>query len=134
MIESTTPRLEIPGEMRAVAERSVEQAKLAFNNYMRATEKAVSGLGERVEASQLGALDISKKALSFAERNVLSAFEFAHIIIRAHDIQELVRMQDLFIQSQMQVLSDQVKGLGETINKAAMESLKTSKKGDHRPD
>ena len=68
MIESTTPRLEIPGEMRAVAERSVEQAKLAFNNYMRATEKAVSGLGERVEASQLGALDISKKALSFAER------------------------------------------------------------------
>jgi len=47
MIESTTPRLEIPGEMRAVAERSVEQAKLAFNNYMRATEKAVSGLGER---------------------------------------------------------------------------------------
>jgi phasin len=133
MIESTTPRLEIPGEMRAVAERSVEQAKLAFNNYMRATEKAVSTFGERVDASQLGALDISKKALSFAERNVLSAFEFAQIIIRAHDVQELVRTQNLFIQSQMQVLSDQVKGLGETINKAAMGSLKTSKKGDHRP-
>jgi hypothetical protein len=56
------------------------------------------------------------------------------MISRAHDIQELVRMQNLFVQSQMQVLSDQVKGLGETINKAAMDSLKTSRKGDHRPN
>jgi hypothetical protein len=39
-------------------------------------------------------------------------------------------MQNMFIQSQMQVLSDQVKGLGETINKAAMDSLKTPTKGD----
>jgi len=133
MIANTTQPFEIPGEMRAVAERSVEQAKLAFDTYMRATEKAVSALGERVEGSQLGALDISKKALGFAERNVLSAFEFAHIIIRAHDIQELVRMQNLFVQTQMQVLSDQVKGVGETINKAAMESGGPAR-GDPHPD
>ena len=60
---STTPRF-IPNEVRDVAERSVEQAKLAFNSYMRATEKAVSAGG--VEAGQVGALDISKKAMSFA--------------------------------------------------------------------
>jgi hypothetical protein len=41
---STTPRF-IPNEVRDVAERSVEQAKLAFNSYMRATEKAVSAGG-----------------------------------------------------------------------------------------
>jgi hypothetical protein len=34
-----SPKFEFPNEMRAVAERSVEQAKLAFNNYMRATEE-----------------------------------------------------------------------------------------------
>jgi hypothetical protein len=47
MIANTTQPFEIPGEMRAVAERSVkhfEQAKLAFDTYMRATEKAVSAL------------------------------------------------------------------------------------------
>jgi hypothetical protein len=117
MIASTTPRFEIDNEMRAVAERSIEQVKQAVNNYMRATEKAVSALGERVETSQLGALDISKKAMSFAERNVLSAFEFSQVIIRANDIEELGRRQNLFVQSQLQVLSEQVKNLGETVNK-----------------
>jgi hypothetical protein len=48
-------KFEIPNEMRAVAERSVEQAKLAFNNHMRASEETVSASGARVEASQVGA-------------------------------------------------------------------------------
>jgi phasin len=118
MIASPTPQVEIPNEMRAVAERSVEQARLAFNNYMRAAEEAVSTFEERVEASQVGALDISKKAMSFAEHNVLSAFEFAEKIFQANDVQELVRMQTLFVQSQLQVLSEQVKDLGETAQAA----------------
>jgi phasin len=115
--------------MRAVAERSVEQAKLAFNNYMQAAQEAVSTFEERVKASQVGAQGISKKAMSFAERNVLSAFEFAQKIVQAKDIQELVRMQTEFVQSQMQVLSEQVKDLGETATKTAMESVKTPGKG-----
>jgi phasin len=129
MMKGTTPPFEIPNEMRAVAERSVEQAKLAFNNYMQAAQEAVSTFEERVKASQVGAQGISKKAMSFAERNVLSAFEFAQKIVQAKDIQELVRMQTEFVQSQMQVLSEQVKDLGETATKTAMESVKTPGKG-----
>jgi phasin len=129
MIKGTTPSFEIPNEMRAVAERSVEQAKLAFNNYMQAAQEAVSTFEERVKASQVGAQGISKKAMTFAERNVLSAFEFAQKIVQAKDIQELVRMQTEFVQSQMQVLSEQVKDLGETATKTAMESVKTPSKG-----
>jgi phasin len=128
MIKGTTPSFEIPNEMRAVAERSVEQAKLAFNNYMQAALEAVSTFEERVKASQSGAQGISKKAMTFAERNVLSAFEFAQKIVQAKDIQELVRMQTEFVQSQMQVLSEQVKDLGETATKTAMESVKTPSK------
>ena len=115
---------EIPNEMRAVAERSIEQAKLAFNNYMQAAREAVSTFEQWVKASQVGAQGISKKATSFAERNVLSAFEFAEKIVQAKDIQELIRMQAEFVQSQIQVLSEQVKDLGETATKAAMESVK----------
>ena len=77
MMASATPGFEIADEMRVVAERSLEQAKQAFDNYMRATEKAVSLLETRVEASRRGGLDISKKAMGFAENNVQSAFEFA---------------------------------------------------------
>jgi phasin len=130
MVESSTPQFEIPEEMRAVAERSVEQAKAAFNTYMQAAQEAVSSFGGRVEKSQAGALDISKKAMSFAERNVLSAFEFAERIVKVKDVQELLRMQTEFVESQMQVLTAQAKDLGETVSKATMGGVKASKKGD----
>ena len=128
MSASPTLQFEIPNEMRAVAERSVEQAKAAFQQLLQAAQEAVSTLEERVTASQLGALDISKKAMSFAERNVLSAFEFAQKVVQTKDTQELVRMQTEFVQSQMQALSEQVKDLGE-VSKAAMDSKKSSKTG-----
>ena len=129
MIKGTTPPFEIPNEMRAVAERSVEQAKLAFNSYIQAAQEAVSTFEERVKASQVGPQGISKKAMSFAERNVLSAFEFAQKIVQAKDIQELVRMQTEFVQSQIQVLSEQVKDFG----KAATETLRASGEREVRP-
>ena len=128
MSASPTRRFEIPNEMRAVAERTVDQAKAAFQQLMQAAQDAVSNL-ERGKKGQVGALDISKKTISFAERNVLSAFELAQNIFQTKDIQELVRMQTEFVQSQIQVLSEQVKDLGETATKTAMESVKTPGKG-----
>ena len=124
MTKGTTPPLEIPKEMRAVTEQSVEQAKLAFNSYFQVAQEAVSTFEHWVKASQVGAQDITKKAMSFAERNMLSAFEFAQKIVQAKDIQELIRMQIEFVQSQIQVLSEQVKDLGQTATKTATDSLK----------
>jgi phasin len=126
MIANPTPQFDIPNEMRAAAEQSVDRAKVAFQQLMQAAEEAVSVL-EQGEKSQVGALDISKKALTFAERNVLSAFELAQKIIHTKDIQELVRMQTDFLQSQMQALGEQVKDLSGTVSKAATDSKKTLK-------
>ena len=70
MTKGTTRPLEIPKEMRAVTEQSVEQAKLAFNSYFQAAQEAVSSFDRWVKASQVGAQDITKKAMSFAERNI----------------------------------------------------------------
>ena len=67
--------------------------------------------------------------MTFAERNVLSAFELAQKIVQTKDIQELVRMQTQFLQLQMQALGEQVKDLGETVSKTAMDSAKTPTKG-----
>jgi len=80
MSASPTPQLDISNEMRALAERSVEQAKVAFQQLMQAAEKSISTSEERGTTSQVGALDISKKPMTFAERNVLSAFELARPI------------------------------------------------------
>ena len=88
MTTSTTQQFEIPSEMRVVAARSVERAKLDFKSYIRATEEAASTLEARVEASQLVAEQISKMAMNFALRDALSAFEFAQKIIQAKNAAE----------------------------------------------
>jgi phasin len=126
MSASPTPQLGIPNELRAVAELRIEQAKGAFADFMRAAQGAVSALEDRFTASQASANQIGDKAMSFAERNVSSAFELAQTIVQTKDIQELVRMQTEFAQSQMNVLSEQVKDLGETVSKASTDSMKSS--------
>lgn len=65
--------------------------------------------------------------MAFAERNVLSAFELAEKIVDTRDIQDLVRMQTEFLQSQMHSLGEQVKDLSETVGRAAMDSKKIAK-------
>jgi phasin len=119
MINGPMPPLEIPNEMRAVAQQSVEQAKRAFNSYMPAAQEAVFAFDIWIKASQIAAQDFRKKAMSFAQRNVLSAFEFSQKIAQAKDVEELIQMQTEFIRSQIQVLNDQVKDLGESATKTA---------------
>ena len=109
MTKGITRPFEIPKEMRAVP----EQARLAFNNYLQAAQEAVSSFDQWIKASQVGAQSLCNKAMNFAQRNVLSTFEFAQKIVQAKDIEELIQTQTEFVQSQIQVLSKQVKGLGE---------------------
>jgi hypothetical protein len=127
---STTQQFEIPSEMRVVAARSVERAKLDFKGYIRATEEATSTFEARVEASQLAAGQISKMAMNFALRDALVAFEFAQKIIQARNVSEFTKIFAEFVNPQMQVLSEQWRDLGETFSKAAIDSTNISKMGD----
>ncbi len=124
MTKTTTPPFEIPAEMRAMAERSVEQARIAFNNYINAAQEAVGTFEGRVKATQAGAKDMSMKAMTYAERNVATAFDFAEKLVHARDIQDLVRLQSEFVQTQMKALGEQAKDLGESATKAAMDTIK----------
>ena len=130
MPRSPTQQLEIPCEMRVVAERSVEQAKLAFDNYIQVIEDTASTFEERVEASQVGPKDISRMAMNFALRDTISAFEFAQKIIQARNIVEFMRLLAEFINLQIQVLNEQLKDMGKTFSKTTMDSIKISKMGD----
>ena len=110
--------------MLTMAERSDEQPKLTFTDYNQAAQDAVSTFDQWIEASQVGAQGISKKAMKFAQRNVLSAFDFAQKIVQVKDIDELKQAQTEFVQWQIQVLSEQVKDLGEAVANATKTATK----------
>ena len=71
-------RFEIPPEMRAFAEKSVEQARQAFE------------LGEQ--------------------------------LVKANDIQEVMKLQADYIKRQLQVFSEQARELGESAGSAARDT------------
>jgi phasin len=113
-------RFEIPPDMRAMAEKSVEQARDAFNTFMSAAQDAFATFEGQAKAAQAGARDLGHKALGYAERNVANTFAFANRLVQVKDAQEFVRLQTEFVQAQMKELSEQAKDLGEHAAKMAM--------------
>jgi phasin len=120
------PHFDIPADMRVMAEKSVEQARIAFNTFMTAAHEAITTFENQAEAAQAGAKDLSDKAVSYAERNVANTLAFADRLLRAKDAHELIRLQTDFIEQQMKELTTQAKELGESATKMAMKSVPKS--------
>ena len=87
------PKLEVPGELRELAEKTIDQAEKAFSMFFDAAGKSM------VSVPGAGA-EISKQALSFTEQNLKSAFEHARRLVHATDLQEAMRIQSEFLKSQ----------------------------------
>ena len=110
---------EIPSEMRDMAERSVEQARKAFEGFVGAAQKAAGTLHGATSNFQSGAIDVSSKTMSFAEANVRAAFDHAQKLVKAKDMQEVMALQSEYVKSQIAALQDQAKEIGSIVQQAA---------------
>jgi phasin len=119
---AATDRFDVPPEMRAFAEKSVEQAKQAFDGFISAAHRAFDELEGQAESARKGARDVTEKAMTFAEQNIASSFEFAQQVLRARDFQDVLKLQADYIQRQMQTLTEQARELGESTSKAAKDA------------
>jgi phasin len=117
------PPFEVPPELRAMTEKSMEQARTAFNTFMSTAQQAISHFEGHAKVMQAGAKDVSEKAMGYAERNVTNAFAYADRLVHATDVQQVVALQTEFIQAQMKELAAQVKELGETASRIASKSV-----------
>jgi phasin len=122
-------QFQIPPEMRALAEKSVEQAKQAIEGFISAAHRTVSTLEGQAETARKGAKDVGEKAMDFAQKNITSSFDFAQKLVHAKDLQEMLELQSSYIKTQMQVLAEQAKELGESTSKMATDPLKSQQPG-----
>jgi phasin len=115
---------DVPTQMRQFAEQSVAQARKAVDGFLTAAQTTASTLETQAASAQSGAKDVQSKAMSFAERNIANSFDFAQKLVRAKDIQEVMALQQEFLKSQMQAMTEQAKDLGAAAGKVAMDSAK----------
>jgi phasin len=113
----TESKLEVPAELRDLAEQTIDQAEKAFGMFFDAASKSIATIPSP-------ATDISKQALSLTEQNIKSAFEHARKLVHATDLHEAMRIQSEFLKSQFTNAGEHMR----QITGAAMSTAKDASK------
>ena len=83
-----------------------------FSSFMDAANKSVAMIPNPTT-------EISKKTLSFTEKNMKAAFDHARSLVHAKDAQEAMQIQTEFLKGQFAAASEQLKELGSGVLSAA---------------
>ena len=111
------PKLEVPAELRDLAEKTIDQAEKAFGMFFDAAGKSMT--------SMPGAgTEISRQALTFTEQNMKAAFEHARKLVHATDLQEAMRIQSEFLRSQFTNAGEHMRQITGGVMSAAKDSTK----------
>jgi len=102
---------EIPPEMRDFAEKNVEQARVAYGQFMEFMSQAMNAWSSSggPEAANFKALQ--ERAIAFAKENAERSFSLASDLAKAKDMQEVVTLQSRYVQTQMQTFGIQAQQL-----------------------
>lgn len=116
------PQFAIPEAVRELAERNVEQARSAYNQFMEMARRVQDTLAQSQGAMASGAVELQSQVTKFAEENMEASFAFASDLSRARDIKEYLEIQQRFAQKQMQAYAHQAQELGQLLSEAAQKA------------
>ena len=111
------PKLEVPAELRELAEKTIDQAEKAFGMFFDAAGKSMSSVASP-------GTEISRQALSFTEQNMKAAFDHARKLVHATDLQEAMRIQSEFLKSQFTNAGEHMRQITGGVMSAAKDASK----------
>ena len=111
---------EIPQQMRELAEKNIEQARVAYDQFMGAMNQAMEMWAQSIPGDGMtaGFKAVQDRATMFAKQNADAAFALASGLANAKDVQEVISLQSRFAQSQMQAYAMQAQQLGQLFTEA----------------
>jgi phasin len=113
---------QIPQELREFAEKNIEQARAAYGQLTEAMTQAVRAWSapSTVMASEFKV--VQERAIQFAKENADAGFTLASELAKAKDLQDILRLQSNFAQTQMQSYARQAQELGGLMTEAMRSS------------
>ncbi|KQT45434.1 phasin [Methylobacterium sp. Leaf456] len=124
---ANTPNYEIPNEMRDFAEKSVEQARKAFDSFLGAARRTADTVQGSTDLARTNASSLSTRGFEFAEQNVNAAFDLAQKLVRSRDVQEAMQHQAEYVRSQFAAIQAQAKEFGGLAQSAFQQSAENAK-------
>ena len=100
---------ELPEMVRDMAEKSVTQAKEAYDNVKNAAEEATDMMEDTYEATRKGLVEMNLKLIDQAQANTDRAFAFAKELVSAKSFSDAIELQNRFAREQYESFSTQAK-------------------------
>jgi phasin len=113
---------EVPNDVRDFAERSVEQARTAFEGFLAIAQRTAGAAGDAAGAGQGGFKTVAAHVLGYTEKNVNAVFELASKLVRAKDPQEAFALQSEYLKTQLASFQTQAKDFGAVLQKSVTSS------------
>ncbi|WP_127089507.1 phasin family protein [Aquabacter cavernae] len=120
------PDLELPAELRVIAEKNVAQARQAFDTLFDSARSAVGDSEERIKEVQSGIKELRAKTIGLVEANVNASFDFLNKLVQARSPQEVLSLQAAFVTEQVQAVAAQAATFGadaRTLGESTIRSL-----------
>lgn len=109
---------------KAAAERSVDEARRAFETAMDLAERTLAGMGSNHAELQTHVRDLTRETLDFASRSAEATFDLVAELARARTPAEALAIQKSFLEAQMERVGRQARILGDGAIKAAQDLTK----------
>jgi phasin len=116
------PTMEIPPQIREMAEKNVAQTKDALNQFMTMAREAQEMMMKSQGEAMKSALDIQTKAMGYAQRNVEEGFRLASDLAKARDVKEYTDIQTRYAQTQALTYTQQAQDLGRLVAEVAQKA------------
>jgi phasin len=110
----------IPDQLRRLWESNLEQARLAYGQFIDIIARAnalLTGVMPTSEAAS-GYEEIQQRTVQFAKQNGDAYFSFVDDLAKANDLQDALAIQNRYVQTQMQLFTVQTQELGRLIAQA----------------
>jgi hypothetical protein len=100
---------EIPEQMRNATDRSVVQAKKAFQQFLDAAGKAADAAEGSVKSIGETTADIKRETLAFVEGHIAASFDLAQRLAQARTVEEMAALQHAFLKRQMETVASKTR-------------------------
>ena len=118
----------VPESVRALAEKTVNQSREAYERGKEQLEEAIDALERSFDAAGQGATAFNRKLIDLAQRNLNSAFDLAKKLAGAKTLGEILELQSTFIRSQFDVFANQAGEIRALTTKIAADTTEPIKR------
>ncbi len=117
----------VPESVRALAEKTVNQSREAYERGKDALDEAIDSIERSFDAAGQGATAFNHKLIDLAQRNLNSAFDLAKSLAGAKTLGEIVELQSAFIRHQFDVFASQSNEIRALTSKIAADTAEPIK-------